>query len=123
MRPASYATDLTTANGFIGHLFSNYHLMRWWAEEGARLRAQAAQAEAERQRQQQATLLRPPTTYQQAFTLLGLPVSASRRRMQRTYRQLAQQHHPDHGGSHHLMAAQSVAYHLALRYAKANPAA
>ena len=71
----------------IGHLFSNYALLRWWAEEAERLRVHAAQAEAARQRReaeqrQQAMPLRPPTTYQQAFTLLGLPVSASRRRME-----------------------------------------
>lgn len=114
----------------VGHLFSNYSLLRWWAEEGERRRAQAAQAEAERrqreaeQRQrQQATPLRPPTTAQQAFTLLGLPMSASRRRILRAYRQLAQQHHPDHGGSHQMMVALNAAYQLALAYAQANPAA
>ena len=115
----------------IGHLFSNYTLMRWWAEEGERLRAQAAHAEAERQRreaeqhrrQQQTMPLRPPTTYQQAFTLLGLPVSASRRRIQRAYRQLAHQHHPDHGGSHQMMVALNAAYQLALAHAQAHPAA
>ena len=113
----------------IGHLFSNYHLMRWWAEEAERLRARAAQAEAARQRreaeqrQRQAMPLRPPTTYQQAFTLLGLPVSASRRRIQRAYRQLAQQQHPDHGGSHQGMVALNAAYQLALAYAQAHPAA
>ena len=105
--------------------------MRWWAEEAERLRAQAAQAEAERQRreaeqrqqQQQTIPLRLPTTYQQAFLLLGLPVSASRRRIQRAYRQLALQHHPDHGGSHQGMVALNAAYQLALAYAQANPAA
>lgn len=127
-RGAWYIEELALTR--IGHLFSNYSLLRWWAEEAERLRAQAAQAEAERQRReaeqrqrQQAMPLRLPTTYQQAFALLGLPVSASRRRIQRAYRQLAQQHHPDHGGSHQGMVALNAAYQLALAHVQAHPAA
>jgi DnaJ domain len=128
-RGAWYIEEQSLAK--LARLFSNYSLMRWWAEEAERLRAQAAQAEAERQRHEaeqrqrkpQAMPLRPPTTYQQAFALLGLPVSASRRRIQRAYRQLALHAHPDHGGSHQGMVALNAAYQLALAYAQANPAA
>ena len=115
----------------VGYLFSNYALMRWWAEEAERLRVRAARAETVRQRreaeqhqrQRQAMPQRPPTTYQQAFTLLGLPESSPRRRIQAAYRQLALKHHPDHGGSHQIMVAINVAYQLALRYARSTTAA
>ena len=129
-RGAWYIEEQSLAQ--LAHLFSNYSLMRWWAEEGERLRARAAQAEAERrqraeeaqrQRQQQTAPALIPTNHNQAFALLGLPESSPVKRIQEQYRQLALKHHPDHGGSHQVMVAVNAAYRLALRYAKATPAA
>ena len=117
----------------LAHLFSNYHFCRWLAEEAERERARATQAEADRrrreeeeaqrQRQQQSAPVLVPTNHHQAFILLGLPESSPRRHIQEAYRQLALKHHPDHGGSHQMMVAINSAYQLALRYAKATPAA
>jgi len=47
---------------------------------------------------------------QDAFQVLGLQRGASKERIQERYRELARQHHPDHGGSTERMAAINVAF-------------
>jgi hypothetical protein len=127
----------------IGHLFRNYTLCRWLAEEeerqqhaqeaARRAEARAKAQEAARKRaeeyarqeaaKQQADRTLTPTNYHEAFTLLRLPESSPPTRIKEAYHQLALKHHPDLGGAHLMMVALNRAYELALAYAKASPAA
>lgn len=122
----------------IAPLFGNYAGARWMAEQTARERQKAiAQArketrhqrmEKERKRHQAAwwrvvTQASVPADAQQAFTLLGLPVSSSVECIRAAYHRLALQRHPDRGGSHRAMVALNRAYRMALASARAHTAA
>jgi DnaJ-domain-containing protein 1 len=66
-------------------------------------------------------LLRLPETYQEAFAVLYLPLTASTQEIKQAYRRQALQAHPDHGGSHAAMVILNRAYELALEKGAGQP--
>jgi hypothetical protein len=60
-------------------------------------------------------------TYQEAFAVLLLPLTASLQEIKQAYRRQALQAHPDHGGSHAAMVSLNRGYELALEKGAGHP--